>query len=204
VGNRLELSGQKFGMLTAIRPIGRGKHKEIIWLFQCDCGRLTEVIGSKVKCGATKSCGCLVHNNGVRTHGLSKTSTYRTWQSMRQRCQNPDDYAYKHYGSRGIKVCERWDKFENFLEDMGERPKGLTIERIDNDKGYFPKNCKWATMKDQLRNRRNVRLNPLKASVIKKLLTDSQLLQKEIAELFGVNKSTICDVNKGRRWADIV
>lgn len=90
----------------------------------------------------------------MTTHGMSKTSTYRTWASFRGRCNNPKDPAYKNYGDRGIKVCERWNKFENFYEDMGDRPEGLTLERINNDGNYELGNCEWATWKKQARNKR--------------------------------------------------
>lgn len=88
-------------------------------------------------------------------HGMSKTSIYRCWQQVIQRCENPKSPDYKNYGGRGITVCERWHTFENFYEDMGDKPKGLTLERINNDGNYEPGNCEWATWKKQQNNRRN-------------------------------------------------
>jgi len=134
------------------------------------------------------------------TRNKSKTKTYRIWQSLRRRCNSSKDQAYKYYGGRGITVCERWNKFENFLADMGIKPEGLTLERIKNDSGYYPKNCKWATRQEQAHNTRSNKLNPLKVQVIKKLLKESNLLQKDIAEIFSVADGTIADINTRRTW----
>lgn len=91
----------------------------------------------------------------MQTHGCYGTRTYSSWQAMRYRCSNPNNRNYKRYGGRGITVCDRWNDFVNFLADMGERPEGTSIDRINNDKGYYPDNCQWATPKQQANNRRN-------------------------------------------------
>lgn len=152
---RLELEGKKIGLLTVLR-LAYIKNKATFWLCKCDCGVETTVIGSNLSSRyPTKSCGCLILER-AKKHNKSKTSTYGIWSSMKSRCNNPNNVAYKNYGGRGIKVCRRWNLcFENFLLDMGEVPsKDHSIERENNSKGYTPKNCKWATRKEQANNNR--------------------------------------------------
>ena len=141
----------------------------------------------------------------TKTHGhaghYNVSGTYHTWIGMKTRCSNKNHIAYKNYGGRGIKVCDRWkNDFTAFLQDMGERPEGLTLDRENNDGNYEPGNCKWANSKQQGRNTRRAKLTPLKVQVIKKLLKKPNLLKIEIAELFGVSKSMISRISKGNRW----
>ena len=155
----IDLVGQRFGRLIVIRFDGRDKWRKSYWLCRCDCGKEKIIGGNNLRSGNTKSCGCLAKNNALK-HGHTikgkGTRTYESWHSMIQRCTNPKDKRYKDYGGRGITVCERWlNSFPNFLEDMGDRPKGHQIDRMNNDKGYHKSNCLWVTPKQNSRNRRS-------------------------------------------------
>ena len=152
-----DLTGQRFGRLVALEPVGRDKYNGILWKCQCDCGNTRIVHCHNLTSGNTKSCGCLHKEQAVAlhlTHGMSHSSEYSTWKFMLQRCENPNHKHFKYYGGRDIRVCKRWHKFENFYEDMGQRPEGKSIDRIDNNGNYEPGNCKWSTPHEQMMNRR--------------------------------------------------
>jgi hypothetical protein len=154
---KLDLTGMKFNMLTAMHLVD-SEERQSQWLFKCDCGNQKIIRASRVKEGKAKSCGCwqynLKHGHARREFKNKATPTYQTWLAMRGRCLNPTDPAYKWYGGRGISIDPRWNIFENFLEDMGERPKARSLDRIDNDRGYSPDNCRWATNRQQQSNKR--------------------------------------------------
>ena len=150
-------AGQRYGRLVAIECVNPHGHAK--WIFKCDCGRTLVAIAKNVRRGMTKSCGCL-HAENVkvvnRTHGMSYSSEHKIWEAMKRRCLNPNDTDYHLYGGRGIEVCDRWkNSFADFLSDMGRRPQGTSIDRIDNDKGYEPGNVRWATASTQVLNRRS-------------------------------------------------
>lgn len=154
--NFVDLSGMKFNFLTVIKRIENSNAGKAKYLCQCDCKRYSKVISSALKNGSTKTCGeCDLIDRGARTHGMSKSYTYQSWTAMKRRCYDKNFEKYPRYGGRGIKVCDRWHKFENFLADMGERPEGKTIDRQDSNGNYDKKNCKWATAKEQSNNKTN-------------------------------------------------
>lgn len=164
----INLTGKQFGRWSVFEKTGSTTNGTALWRCVCQCGSVRDVKSSRLLAGRSKSCGCLskeVAKNQKTTHGMSRTALYKLWSSMKARCGNPRAMNYSMYGGRGITVCNRWKKFENFYADMHPRPVGTTLERMDNNKGYSPENCRWATPFDQGQNKRNNRLYEIHGSI---------------------------------------
>lgn len=157
----IDIAGQVFGRLTVLHRSGSFPDGQAGWTCSCECGTEVQVCGGDLRSGGTKSCGCLRVDNMRKVstkHGLCTYSGYKSWSGMLDRCLNPKHGSYKDYGGRGITVCDRWLDVKNFIADMGERPPGLSLERLDGNRGYSKENCIWADRKTQARNKRSNRL----------------------------------------------
>jgi hypothetical protein len=159
--------GDKFRMLTLVRPTEGRFNNMIVWECRCDCGNTTFVASGLLR-GRQISCGCwtktaVSRNNKARApHNLSKSREYNSWKAMRNRCLDSRHPEFRNYGGRGIGICDEWRDFVSFLRDMGERPENHSLDRIDSNKDYEPGNCRWATMESQSDNKRTalrVKLN---------------------------------------------
>lgn len=161
----IDLTGQRFGRLTALGPVGRSGNGRIAWSCRCDCGKTTTVSGKNLRNGNTQSCGCLQReriSSAEKIHGMSHSKIHQVWLGIKQRCDNPNHGAYKNYGGRGIKICDEWhNSFEAFIAYVASLPhygeKGYTLDRINNSIGYQVGNIRYATRIEQNRNSRHVR-----------------------------------------------
>ncbi len=193
MGKFIDITGMHFGRLSVIKKLKqRSNNKEIMWLCQCSCGKSKSTTGSRLKNKQTSSCGCLHKEQLARRnkknaiHGLTGTSMRNTWGGMISRCYNKNNPSFEHYGPKGRDVCPRWrgkQGFINFLNDMGPKPSPQhSLDRIDNNKGYSPENCRWADIFQQNNNKINniyLEKNGLKLNL------------KEWSEKTGIKKVTI-------------
>lgn len=185
------LLGQRFGRLIAT-DYQSGK-----WVLQCDCGGIKRAYGKDLRKGRVKSCGCLRYQGD---HGYCGSPTYNSWVQMKSRCSNPNIPDWEDYGAKGITVCERWMKFENFLEDMGERLPNTTLDRINSRGDYEKTNCRWATVLEQARNTSWVKLELHEPNQIRWLA--ETYTRAEIARYFDMSWQNINAIVKGRAWKD--
>lgn len=197
----LDLTDQRFGKLVAIkRHDANTKHGSYKWICSCDCGQEIIVTSGNLRSGHTKSCGCR-----RRPHGYFGTRIYNIWSKMKARCSNPNVDSYKNYGGMGISVCEEWQDFVCFKDWalLNGYKDNLQIDRIENDKDYEPGNCRFVTGTMNNQNKRTTRLSPKKVILIKHLLENSNLLQKQIGNIFGVPQNTISQIKSGHLWSTI-
>lgn len=191
----IDMAGKRYGYLVVLEFVETGK-RNAHWLCRCDCGKEKVIAGRCLREGKTVSCRC--KKKGLR-HGHcpsgKPTPEYRSWNKMKDRCLNPANEAYADYGGRGITICERWLKFDNFLADMGSRPSGTTLERVNNKKGYMPSNCKWGTRLEQNNNSRwNTRITyrgrtQTIAQWARELSIPSNRISKRLGEGWSVEKT---------------
>lgn len=199
---RIDLTGRTFGRLVALHAV---PGKRLRWLCLCNCGVEKLIEGSSLRSGRTESCGCLhveVSAEASRTHGLRKTPTYFAWVNMRNRCERSTNEHYDRYGGRGIVVCERWKKFENFLADMGLKPAGLTLDRVNNDGNYEPGNVQWASRSEQAQNRSSSSVTIQQVRDIRRRVLGGER-QSHVARSLMVSKTVVNQIVKGRTWRNV-
>lgn len=199
-GSIKDIAAQRFGSWTAIRLVARPADKtvkEAYWLCRCECGAQGVQTGRRLRYGNVKMCAACSSAPNYRYNPLT-ASTYQSWRAMRLRCLNPKQAGYKRYGGRGITICDRWNNFANFLEDMGLRPEGKTLDRTDSNGNYTPENCRWATELEQQRNRANSKITDEQAAEIKRLASAGHRT-KDIAARYGLCTGYVRAVVRGIR-----
>lgn len=195
---RINLVGQRFGRLTVLEYTGSRGSSGALWRCRCDCGNEIITSSAVLRRGTSRSCGCLrreVTTARSTIHGdkprKGASGTYQSWQNMIKRTTDPTDPHYPRWGGRGITVCDRWrNDYRAFLGDMGPKPRGLTLERKDNDGPYEPRNCVWATPAEQARNQRRTKLTPERIREVVRL-HDSGLTVGQVAEQVGIDRHSI-------------
>ena len=215
---KANLTGTRFSMLTVVGEAPRVAGRRVEWICLCDCGnRAGPIRTGDLNTGNTKSCGCLklvsAKANGLKRrgrpvpaaykHGKTKTPTFVVWLGAKARCFNKSNKDWASYGGRGISMCERWaSSFSDFLTDMGEAPAGLTLERLDGNRGYEPGNCVWATREAQAQNTRRCRVTP---EIVRAIRQDAKngLTGSAIARNMGLNVTTVCRIVRGKSWKNV-
>lgn len=197
----VDLTGKKFGRLTAISRLKGSRAIPAKWKCVCDCGETVFVDTNKLLSGHTASCGCLQRErtgNASRKHGLRHSRLYKTWCNMKTRCYNRKSTDFYNYGGRGITVCDEWKTdflaFYNWAMSNGYRDD-LSIDRIDNDKGYSPDNCRWATSKEQARN---------KANTVKITLCDETKSLKDWCDIYNLDYYTVYDMLRSGYQPEVI
>lgn len=185
----IDITGKRFGRWRVIARNKFIKGDVIFWDCICDCGKEKPVRGVSLHSGRSNSCGCLnleVRKIACKTHGYAsygkKSLTYSTWLGMKQRCLNHRHSAYYLYGGRGIKICKKWLAFSGFINDMGEKPSGFSLDRIDPNKGYNKANCRWATVEQQSNNKRSCRYI---------VFNNEKMTIRQAGRRFGINPNSL-------------
>ena len=196
------LVGTRFGRLLVVGWAGVSGRRHYLTC-ECECGVKGSFCLANLRSGHSRSCGCLSREVAVTsntTHGLTNHSLYRVWAGMKSRCTDKQHPKYANYGGRGITVCDRWASFPAFLEDMGERPEGTSIDRVDNNGDYEPSNYRWATGEQQARNKRSTVLSDEKVRIIR----GSDLTHAELGRQLDVCQTLVRKVRSGSLWKSVV
>lgn len=199
MGKRRNLIGEKFGRLEVISEAGSSKQGRRLWKCKCTCGNVTILNTNVLTSGTTKSCGCFrgeAVRDRMRTHGMSHSRLFSIWSAMKQRCYNKNFHQYKHYGGRGVTICDKWlNNFKAFYDwaMANGYAEDLTIDRKDNDKGYSPDNCRWITNKEQQNNKRTNRVLTLNGETH---------TASEWSEIIGISRKLIEDRVVRLGWSD--